>query len=145
MGTNYYCKTKKNHNVRCNCGFKHTIPLILHIGKNSGGWCFRLHGISNDEYNLTNANEWEKFLQNDVREIYNEYNDPVSLEDMMKIIRKPERKLSKSEFNKLNDFVKEENSKSYYKMKIEGGLLLGENEEVLDKDGFYVVDYNTFS
>ena len=145
MGTNYYCKTKKTHNVICNCGYEHNIPLTLHIGKNSGGWCFRLHGIINDEYNLINANEWEKFLQNDVKEIYNEYDEPVSLKDMMKIIRKPKRNLSKSEFNKLNDFVKEENSKSYYKMKIEGGLLLGENEEVLDKDGFYVVDYNTFS
>lgn len=146
MGTNYYCKTKKTRVVTCNCGFDHVIPETLHIGKNSGGWCFRLHGINNNGRHLTNADEWENFLKNDVREIYNEYNDPITLAEMLRIIRKPASKLSKSEYTRLAEYVEEENSKSLYKMKLVGGLLTGINETLPDehKNAFYVVDYGDF-
>lgn len=50
MGTNYYLHTKPD----CECCGRGFEPL--HIGKSSGGWCFSLHVMPED--NINTLDDW---------------------------------------------------------------------------------------
>lgn len=79
MGTNYYLRKKPC--PTCNHPEKE-----LHIGKSSGGWCFALHVIP--EENINSLLDWKKLFENPENKIYNEEDDIVSPDEMIKIITK---------------------------------------------------------
>lgn len=83
MGTNYYCETGRMLEVECDCGFLHTMPESLHIGKSSYGWKFSLHAIP--EKGLLEWHDWEALLRG-CRRIHDEYGDDISLEDLQEVI-----------------------------------------------------------
>lgn len=144
MGTNYYCELKDTVKVICNYGCEHEIHPKLHIGKDSIGWAFTLQGIDDGTYHLTNADEWEKALQN-ADHIYDEYGEEVSIEVMMRHIRKASPTLTRQEFEGLQAYVKEQNSMftSNPKVAIVNGLLYNEDDR-LGEDGNYVVVMGNF-
>ena len=82
MGTNYYAKTGKKITVTCDCGFEHLIDEELHIGKKSCGWKFTVHIIP--EQDINNLEDWKPILQKS--EIYDEYDRPITYDEMLKII-----------------------------------------------------------
>ena len=58
------------------------MPSSLHIGKSASGWCFAL--ATHDE--ITSLDDWrEEFEEPDVT-IVDEYDRPVTAEEMLKII-----------------------------------------------------------
>lgn len=75
MGTNYYL----HENICSHCG-RGDEPL--HIGKSSAGWCFALHVIP--ERGLNSLEDWEKKFEKGT--ILNEYGNPTSPEEMLRII-----------------------------------------------------------
>lgn len=75
MGTNYYL----HENVCTICG-RGDEPL--HIGKSIAGWCFGLHVIP--EQGLNTLEDWAARWAKGV--IKNEYDRPVTPEDMMSTI-----------------------------------------------------------
>lgn len=85
MGTNYYCETGRMLEVECDCGFKHVMPEVLHIGKDSFGWKFTLHEIP--EKGLVDLKTWKHVLEMSPR-IYDEYGGDVGLDEMVDTIRK---------------------------------------------------------
>lgn len=73
MSTNYYTVKKCNH-----CRHEER----LHIGKSACGWCFAL--ATHDD--ITSLDDWrEQFEEPDVT-IVDEYDRPVTPEEMFKII-----------------------------------------------------------
>jgi len=85
MGTNYYwypsppCKE---------CGREYDPK---HIGKSSGGWCFSLHVIPDE--NINDLLDWEKLWGIPRSEIKDEYGKIFSASEMLSIIK--ERKWGK--------------------------------------------------
>ena len=73
MGTNYYLRT--NHCHSCN---RHD---ERHIGKLSCGWRFSFRGYRGE---IESYQDWLKVLQEG--EIFNEYEEKVSLEDFRKTV-----------------------------------------------------------
>lgn len=60
--------------------------LEYHIGKNSAGWRFLLQTYPKQD--ITSLNDWKKLF--DENEIYDEYGEKVSKEEMLNIITKKE-------------------------------------------------------
>ena len=69
MGTNYYTKLDGEE---------------LHIGKSSGGWCFSLHVIP--ELGINDLPDWIDFLTVNHYKIKNEYEEPVTLDELFGVI-----------------------------------------------------------
>lgn len=76
MGTNYYWHT----NV-CDCCGRSD---VYHIGKSSMGWMFALHVIPEEDVN--DVNDWVKRFYQPGSVIHNEYDEEISVEEMLRII-----------------------------------------------------------
>ena len=138
MGTNYYCETGRMLTVTCDCGFEHQIPESIHIGKNSWGWKFTLHGIP--EKGLNDYKSWEKLLDTCTR-IFDEYGDAVPLDEMKEIILKKstepmteERKQSMRESARKYGYVLDETC-----------WLFSVGDRIVGQDGNYSVMEGEFS
>ena len=70
MGTNYYALLEDGDE--------------LHIGKSSGGWCFSLHVYP--KIGINDFPDWIEFLNLKKLKIKNEYEDPVTIEELVDII-----------------------------------------------------------
>jgi len=77
MGTNYYLE----FDVCPTCGRS---ADRLHIGKSSGGWCFGLHVIPEEEIN--SLEDWKQKWNTPKSIIKDEYGEAVSPEKMLEII-----------------------------------------------------------
>ncbi len=81
MGTNYYL-----HAPKCfHCG-KEEEPAI-HLGKSSGGWCFSLHIMPEED--ICNWQDVQALIEDKLCKewcIKNEYGDQISLVDFMKVV-----------------------------------------------------------
>lgn len=78
MGTNYYLHEKPP----CKCCGR---PFEkLHIGKSSGGWCFSLHVIP--EENLLTLDDWRRRWSAPFATVMNEYGDQVTPAELERII-----------------------------------------------------------
>ncbi len=78
MGTNYYLHKKAD--CEC-CGRPYD---FLHIGKSSGGWCFSLHVIPDE--NINTLDDWRNLWGAPGAYIRNEYGEKLSISDMELII-----------------------------------------------------------
>ena len=74
MGTNYYLHKKPD----CECCGRSFEPL--HIGKSSGGWCFTLHVMPED--NINTLDDWRNLWAAPGAFIRNEDGEKVSIADM---------------------------------------------------------------
>ena len=74
MGTNYYLHQKPD----CECCGRPFEPL--HIGKGSGGWCFALHVMPED--NINTLADWRDLWSEPGAYIRDEYGERVSIADM---------------------------------------------------------------
>ena len=74
MGTNYYARTKI-----CKCCNRFD---EVHIGKSSGGWTFSFQATEQ----IKSYPQWIAFLKLDGVEIWNEYNEKVSLKEFMELV-----------------------------------------------------------
>jgi hypothetical protein len=80
MGTNYYFrKPLTNHCEHCG---RNDPPEELHIGKSSGGWCFALHVIP--ENDICSLADWEAIWPTGT--IVDEYGDELSPNAMLRVI-----------------------------------------------------------
>ena len=77
MGTNYYL----NPEVCPTCG--HT-KEGKHIGKSSAGWAFALHVYPDEE--IHTLDDWRLLWNEPGARIVNEYEEPISVETMERII-----------------------------------------------------------
>lgn len=82
MSTNYYLFNKPD----CECCGRPFEPL--HIGKSSGGWCFTLHVMPND--NIHTLDDWRELWSQPGAFIRNENGEKVPIADMEHIITKRE-------------------------------------------------------
>lgn len=78
MGTNYYLHDKPD----CECCGRQFEPV--HIGKSSGGWCFSLHVIPED--NINSLDDWCALWSKPGAFIRNEYGERISISQMSDII-----------------------------------------------------------
>jgi hypothetical protein len=86
MGTNYYAHGINKEPQSCpTCG-QDTPPEPLHIGKSSGGWCFSLHVIP--ERGISDLDDWVSLLKHEGVTILNEYDQSVTLEELLDTIKK---------------------------------------------------------
>ena len=98
MGTNYYLHQKT------------ALPepdheIVLHIGRSSGGWCFSLHVMP--ERGINSLQDWIDLIEArtsaGLAVIKNEYDEEVSLQDLLGLITKRHGFASVDEnFNKAN-------------------------------------------
>jgi len=72
MSTNYYIRLKGREKP-------------LHIGKSSIGWAFSLHYIPGI---LENLDQWKDYINNKDNIVYNEYQQKVSVEELLDTITK---------------------------------------------------------
>jgi hypothetical protein len=80
MGTNYYFrKPLTNHCEHCG---RSNPPEELHIGKSSGGWCFALHVIP--ENDICSLADWEALWPTGT--IVDEYGDELVSNAMLRVI-----------------------------------------------------------
>jgi|ERR1019366_3151677 hypothetical protein len=78
MGTNYYIQTQPtNHCDKCG---REDPAENIHIGKSSGGWKFSFHT------RFKTFKEWKVFLEANKDQIVDEYDSPISLEDLLEIV-----------------------------------------------------------
>src|SRR5574337_656967 len=80
MDTNYYLHAK----APCECCGRPYEPL--HIGKSVVGWCFALHVIP--KLGLDSLKAWMRAFDVQGTVIYNEYDEKVGVEEMLRIITK---------------------------------------------------------
>lgn len=90
MGTNYYFFPKGFGFCEC-CGVE--LPS-LHIGKQSYGWAFTLHGVENSALSLGNWPNWRAYIvatmqSNPKAVIVSDNNSSVSLEALEQLVMKP--------------------------------------------------------
>ena len=78
MGTNYYLHEKSD----CECCGRPFDPL--HIGKSSGGWCFTLHVIPED--NINTLEDWKLLWNKQGSIIRDEYGSKFAVVEMEDII-----------------------------------------------------------
>lgn len=129
MGTNYYIKKKER---RVN-------EPDLHIGKNSWGWQFSWQFIDEDECygnpRLDTAEKWMEYIFLNSDSIYNEYNENISFEKFVEIVRinKPGSVRESDGFVNLNHHIEcSKNRPPYYNSK----------DTYLDKDGWSFSKYD---
>lgn len=84
MSTNYYFES---------CSER------LHIGKASTGWVFSLHVIP--ELNIRSLEDWQKIWVKG-GQILNEYNEPVTVDHMLRIITKRSRSIGLRKWDRVN-------------------------------------------
>lgn len=138
MGTNYYAVTKKKISVECDCGFKHRVPERLHIGKDSYGWYFTLQVIP--EKGLFELEDWIPFLRR--CDIVDEYERPVSLDEMIGIIRKQDVDLTEEEIRDRMESMKNGGYGPTINFDTKTGLhFMGR----VGKDGNYALEEEDFS
>lgn len=90
MGTNYYYRKVKNQCEHCGrCDSEE-----YHIGKLSHGWNFL---FSDSKYKSARA--WKQFLKKNPDNIFNEYDEKVSLKKMLEIIEHKGEKHVDARFN----------------------------------------------
>lgn len=83
MGTNYYLnETMEETCEHCN----HTKePIIRHIGKSSGGWCFSLH-VYPDE-NINTLDDWKDYIKQKMQykfcKIKDEYGTEITFDELI--------------------------------------------------------------
>ena len=82
MGTNYYW-IKVQPPVCQHCGRSDEVER-LHIGKSSAGWCFALHVIP--ELGIADLPDWEKLWAEPGSAIVDEYDKPVTVDEMRAVI-----------------------------------------------------------
>lgn len=83
MGTNYYLHQKP----ACECCGR---PFErLHIGKSSGGWCFSLHVMPEDDINT--LDDWIKLWQQPGAYVLDKYGERVPLDQMLEIVTNRQR------------------------------------------------------
>ena len=80
MGTNYYLHQRGNLLER----LERDEPLVRHIGKSSGGWCFALR-VYPDE-GINSLTDWYHLLRRDNNIIKDEYDCEVTLEELIEVI-----------------------------------------------------------
>ncbi len=80
MGTNYYLYPKPPCSE---CGREYE---QLHIGKSSGGWCFVLHVIPEDE--IHDLSDWQRLWTQEGSYIKDEYGTLITVEEMFDTIAK---------------------------------------------------------
>ena len=83
MGTNYYLKQE------CNAPCEHCDLQPLHIGKSSGGWVFSLHvypTVEDGQKCIDDLDDWIELFTKNPTGIYDEYDRPVTVLEMMHII-----------------------------------------------------------
>ena len=89
MGTNYYIHLELEPKLCPHCGEVVDRPVEeLHIGKSSYGWCFGLHVIP--EKGINSLEDWTRIWGDS--SIWDEYQHPVSHEEMLEIITEREGK-----------------------------------------------------
>lgn len=86
MGTNYYLKT-----AACECCGLHDERNTMHIGKSSYGWCFSLHvgkwlNDLEDSPEAHSLKDWQELWSREGWVIVNEYKEPITPEDILRII-----------------------------------------------------------
>lgn len=96
MGTNYYAVMKKP-----------TIAGPIHIGKSSIGWKFLFHSVPR-YFNYVNGepldsySRWVNFLkeytENDTIVIMNEYDEEVSLTDLIELVQRKQLEINDDNF-----------------------------------------------
>lgn len=96
MGTNYHAVMKKP-----------TIADPIHIGKSSIGWKFLFHRVDgylnyiNGE-SLDTYSKWVNFLKeytdNDTTVIMNEYDEEVSLTDLIELVQRKQLEINDDDF-----------------------------------------------
>ena len=91
MGTNYYVIKDK-----CECCKRSTREY--HIGKSSFGWAFSFQGYPWNK--LTSWKAWKEFLKDQT--IEDEYGDPVSYEDFVKMVESYKAPGFRSETGRVN-------------------------------------------
>jgi len=84
MGTNYYFESAATACPTC----KHNTSEPLHIGKSSGGWCFSLHVIP--DQNLNDFESWKTRFNEAHSTIKDEYGCEFTPNEMLEIITKRE-------------------------------------------------------
>ncbi len=77
MGTNYYVIDESKMCKHCGVGSEE-----IHLGKSSYGWCFALHVYP--EQNINNLEDIIAFIGD--KQIKNEYDDNVNLEEFLDIV-----------------------------------------------------------
>jgi hypothetical protein len=146
MGTNYYLKT-----AACECCGLHDERNTMHIGKSSGGWCFSLHvgkwlNDSDDEPEAHSLEDWQALWSREGWIIVNEYQDPITTEEMMDIItnRKREEAIDQgqwgtgwySNYGSFADYLREnhavEGPNNLLRHRIDGKRCVGHGEGTYD-------------
>lgn len=93
MGTNYYLYKKGNGEPFWE---RRLFSKELHIGKNSCGWNFLLHGYT--RLGINNPEDWDRLLTNDNYVIKNEYGEEVDSQELINLIYHKEPYFKKEDF-----------------------------------------------
>lgn len=80
MGTNFYWHNEER--PACECCHRPFVTETIHIGKSSVGWCFSLHVT--DE--IKSLDDWKEIWASKSGFIKNEYDEIISVEEMLNII-----------------------------------------------------------
>lgn len=104
MGMNYYLKSKPCKE----CG---NCAVTLHIGKSSYGWQFHFRGYPMDF--ITTLKDWKREFTTGNREIRNENNEILSIEDFLRMIE--EKKDGISPYNIWMNIPQTEEERRYLK------------------------------
>ena len=147
MGMNYYCEVGMK-NVVCEYGCHHSVPDILHIGKNSYGWAFLLQGYDDENHKIKSFADWKKILKS-AKRIYNEDGNDVSYEEMIGIILKKSVVRTNSEMKKLQKSADEITYSNFSEAKciIRNGLLVIEEylkQSDAKEDENFAINYEDF-
>lgn len=150
MGTSYYLylksdyeiirnyfKTRNNNNL-FNIGEYDLLSSIrINIGKSSSGWKFCLHIYPN--HNINSFKDWHDILKNDEYIIVDEYNNVISLNEMINIITKKPGVYKKEDAGKIidNQYIVSEVGLLQHSYK---GFIVVENETY----DYLICDYGLF-
>lgn len=150
MGTSYYLylksdyeiirnyfKTRNNNNL-FNIGEYDLLSFIrINIGKSSSGWKFCLHIYPN--HNINSFKDWHDILKIDEYMIVDEYNNVISLNEMINIITKKPKVYKKEDAGKIidNQYIVSEVGLLQHSYK---GFIVVENETY----DYLICDYGLF-
>lgn len=88
MGTNYYwiSETETDRCYTCH----NVVPARRHIGKSSAGWVFGLHVYPEEREAPQDFIGWKNLFYSGTGHIVNEYDDLVTIDDMIETITERE-------------------------------------------------------